>query len=81
MTNKEVISEAVRIVEAIPQHRLPLLLLIRANKSRTEIRGWAQMLVRQSSRNLLSAVEEGRIARRVILLLGLNKRRKYARKH
>lgn len=80
MKQREVIFEAERIAAAIPQYQRPLLLLVRANKSRAEIRGWARMLVRQNTRNILSAVDEGRIAKKVISLLGLNKRRKHARK-
>lgn len=79
MTNKEIIAQAQRIANSIPDFRKPGLLVLRANKSRTAIRKWAVSFVRNNTRDVLHPVIAGKIAKQLIDLLGLNKRRRYKR--
>lgn len=80
MTVAEMRACAERIASSIPEHRKPLLLLLRAKNSKTAIHRKVRELVRQSVREILSPEHEGRIAVMLTQILGLNKRRRY-RKH
>ena len=79
MTTADIQKHAERIADSLPTHRRPGLLLLRATNSRTAIHRWAREFVRQNTRELLTPVEEGRIAAVLVNLLGLKKRRRYHR--
>lgn len=77
MTNIDIQKHAERIASSIPAHRRPGLLLLRANNSKTAIHRWAREFVRNNTREVLTPVEEGKIAVILTDILGLKKRRKY----
>lgn len=77
MTNIDIQKHAERIASSIPAHRRPGLLLLRANNSKTAIHRWAREFVRNNTREVLHPVILGKIAKQLIDLLGLTKRRKY----
>ena len=77
MTNADITAHAKRIADSIPNFRKPGLLLLRANNSKTAIRKWAIAFVKSNTRDVLHPVIVGKIAKQLIDLLGLKKRRKY----
>lgn len=79
MTNTDIAEHAKRIADSIPEFRKPGLLLLRASKSKTAIRKWAVNFVKDNTRDVLHPVIAGKIAKQLIDLLGLNKRRRYKR--